>query len=135
MSFYARLQKTAIRLIERFGAQLRFESRVAFHDPVESKDEDAQATQHLAMGVVIESERSLVDGSRIEQGRKIVLLDAQKEPQTDWVFDADHAASLHGGGLYPGVSAGALKGKWSVAEIKAIDPAGVALLYEVQISR
>jgi hypothetical protein len=135
-AFYARLQQVALRLIGQYGLPLTFTERTIIYDAVQDKKTASNDTLITARGVLLDVGVSVIDGSRIESGRRVILLDTAKQPRMGWKLDADANGSIDAVGLFPGaVAGGSLSGVWTVVEIKTIAPGGVPLLYEVQVSK
>jgi len=133
--FYQRLQQTAIRLVGEYGLPMTFIESYRDYDPITDKAATTSSLTVTTNGVLLEVAQSLVDGSAIEKGRKVFILDPKEKPLMGWRFDAD-SIPVKSVSLFPGSfqSAG-MSGMWSVVEIKTIAPGGVPLLYEVQVSK
>lgn len=133
VSFYAAMAKAASRLVEEYGMEARWYSTDATFDPVTGKNTSSSDTAHLAQSVFVETDVSLVDGSRIESGRKVILMDGAQTPTTGWKLDADYTDGVPAAGSFPGAVSGGVRGRWTVVEVKEINPAGIPLLYELQV--
>ena len=102
-------------------------------DPVTGKNTSVSDVPHLVQSVLVETDVSLVDGSRIESGRKVILMDGAQTPTTGWKLDADYTDGVPAAGSFPGAISGGVRGRWTVVEVKEINPAGIPLLYELQV--
>ena len=102
-------------------------------DPVTGKNTGVSDVPHLVQSVFVETDVSLVDGSRIESGRKVILMDGSQTPTTGWKLDADYTGGVPAAGSFPGAISGGVRGRWTVVEVKEINPAGIPLLYELQV--
>lgn len=134
---YSKLAATATRLIDKFGRDLVFYENQAIHDPVTSTDTATSPLQHNTIGAVIDASESLIDGTRIGEGNKVVLLIPAIAPSKGWKLDLD-APSDAGStiGTFPGVvPTGGLAGLWAIAVVRELKPAGTVLLYEVELSK
>jgi hypothetical protein len=126
MNIYTRLQQTAMRLIKDYGEPVQWVSEVVTRNQVTRVVSDAVRTVHTVNSVRADSEKSFIDGSRIEAGRRVYLIAGDTPPAIGWrlagpEFIVDSVES------HPT--------DWAIVDIKEIKPAETALLYEVQVSK
>lgn len=126
MSFYQQLQATAARLIRDYGKPVQWVSEVATRNAVTRAVESSVRTVHTVNAVRADTEKSFVDGSRIESGRRVYLIAGDTPPAIGWRL---------AGPEYIVDTAESHYTDWAIIDIKEITPAGLPLLFEVQVAK
>jgi hypothetical protein len=116
-AFYTSIAATASRLMGRFGATVTAKrSDAAFINPVTGRRLRGSVSQLSAKGIVQRYKDSLIDGTRILDSDRLLILDNSFEPLLSDIF--------------------VIQGQeWSVISIKSSQPANVPLVYFVQVRR
>ncbi|QIQ65290.1 hypothetical protein 19_00015 [Pseudomonas phage Epa19] len=119
MGLYEELKADADALLQELGQEMVLvrPGTGQSHDPVTGAVSNAPDQQFYAFGVEIEYENKDVDGTIVKVGDKRVILQAVEPIQT-------------GDRLRYGLST-----SWSIVGWKAVAPAGLALIYELQVRR
>lgn len=125
MSFYQGLAATALKLITDKGQSVTWRRRTAgAYDPA-TASATVSVVESQCQGLILDyKERNLSGvatdgGSLVQRGDRKLLLAAQgmpgiPQPEDTFVVGSD---------------------TWSVVLVKSVDPAGVALIYEVQVRK
>ncbi|WP_257292211.1 hypothetical protein [Endozoicomonas sp. ONNA1] len=115
--FYSQSAATASRLIKQFGKQVilaRYGEKVC--DPITGACVSGEREELLFNGIISAVKLSQIDGVNIMQGDRMLLLDNSQVPEdTDKVL-----VSLE---------------EWQIINLEEVSPAGVAIVYRVQIRR
>lgn len=115
VALYTELSGTAAALIAEFGAPIPIERRTpADVDPVTGVTHPGFDQSYAPAGIVRDIPSSLIDGTTVQQGDRMLIIDASTEPRlTDRpLIDGE---------------------RWSVVRIDASKPAGVAIVYRLQV--
>lgn len=117
MEFYASLAATASRLLEKYGKAITFKRETAgSYDPVTGATVAGTITTHTPNGIFQTIRSDLIDGTRIQSGDKMFVIDSSFEPVlSDKV-----------------VISGA---DWSIQEVTPSQPADTTLVYFVLIRK
>ncbi|USN14405.1 hypothetical protein DONNERLITTCHEN_00040 [Janthinobacterium phage vB_JliS-Donnerlittchen] len=116
---YAALKANVDELLAEFGQQclLRRKQSPVTVDPVAGTVTGSGAQQFDVLGVVTDYSERVVDEQTIKRGDRLVYIQATERPA---IGDTFVEAS----------------GKvWAVVDFDAVDPAGTALLYSLQVRR
>jgi hypothetical protein len=115
---YAGLKVDVDELLEEFGTTHRLISSTAVvSDPVNGTVVPGGTTTTDVLAVIVDYEDKLVDGTTIRRGDRQALVQAVVEPKQGDTFREP------GGRV------------WSVEDVDAVNPAGLALLYTLQLRR
>lgn len=120
-AFYDRMAATALRLIERFGQTATLtEVTAGEYDPVTGIDSEPETLTQPGQVILLDytvQEAGIINaaGSLVQQGDKKILLAAKG---LAWV--PTMTTTVLAGGL-----------TWTIINIKATNPAGTPLIYEL----
>lgn len=114
--FYDNMAITAARLIGQFGLPINLKRTVGDGvDPVTGAETAGVETVYTPNGIFKEYDEKLIDGTRIQSGDRMLILDNTIEPIASDEIEID--------GNY-----------WNVVSpIKAKSPAGIPLVYIAQV--
>lgn len=117
-AFYDRMQATALRLIAKFGQQVTLTDVVpGVYDPATGETSAGSTTVQTPMAILQDSGAQYGNGDMIEIGDKKILIAAKGltiPPRlTSTVTGVDGVV-------------------WRIVNVKATNPAGTPLVYEVQ---
>lgn len=117
MSFYGEMAEVVLSMLKEFGKPVTVVRETdGVFDPVTGSNTPG-TTEHLKFNGVLKSyKQSLIDGSLIMQGDKLLVLDASHEPKK-----GDKVQSVDG--------------NWQIEFVDSMNPAGVPLAYKVQVRR
>ena len=116
MSFYDDMASTSSRLISRFGQIFMLVREVDSIDPVTGVNTEGATRRYQVNGLLKTYPDNLIDGTRIKHSDRLIILDAKLEPLlTDKIRIQNN--------------------DWNIENIKASSPAGVALVYFVQVRK
>lgn len=118
VEFYNEMAEVANELLEEFGAPVTTTRKSdGKRDPVTGETIQEPSTQSLeANGVLLEYEQRMIDGTNIQHGDKLLMLDNGFEPQSTDILN--HVGK-----------------DWQVVHILPQQPATVAVAYTVQVRR
>lgn len=115
--FYEELAETAHEIIEEFGMPIPLKRTTgASNNPVEGTNTPGTTQNFEPKGFALNYKNSLIDGTRIQSGDKLLLLDNSVEPKMADRFTFDGAA-------------------WKPIDIIKKAPAGIPIVYFVQVRR
>ena len=114
MSFYSNLATTATNLLTKFGQNIKFRDKQTY-DPVTGVASGG-GLDHVTIGLFQRIPNSIIDGTRIKTGDKLIVIDGSYAPTID-------QAVVIG------------SGEWSIEEIEEVNPAGTDLVYFVRIRK
>lgn len=116
--FYNELAELGIELLTEFGIPVTTTRKTGGSKNPVTGDVIAEPTieELEANGVLLEYEEQLIDGTNIRHGDKLLMLDNSFEPLQSDVLVHDGA-------------------KWQVASCKPTSPAGIPVVYMVQVRR
>jgi len=120
MSFdYAALKLEVDAILAEFGqdCQLRRGSGAPTVDPVAGTVTSGAAQVFPVVGVVVDYSEKLVDGETIKRGDRLVYIQATERPRVGDTF-------VEASGV-----------QWHVVDFDAVDPAGVAVVFSLQVRR
>lgn len=114
--FYTNMAATAARLIEQFGTPVNLKRTVGGSvDPVTGVETAGTETVYVPNGIFKEYDEKMIDGTRIQYGDRMLILDNTIEPIASDEIEIS--------GNY-----------WNVVSpIKAKSPAGIPLVYIAQV--
>jgi len=117
MGFYDGMAETAARLIEKFGADVVFQSTSAgTFDPVIGETVGAITSENTPKGIQKRYKSSQIDETRIKTGDKLFVIDNSYKP--------DMSDTVKVGTQY-----------WNIVDLEEVTPAGVPLVYFVQVRK
>lgn len=116
---YAALRVEVDKLLAEFGqqCQLRRAGAPVTVDPVAGTVSGAAEQSFDVVGVVVDYDEKLVDGATIMRGDRLVYVQAVERPRQGDTF-------VEASGV-----------QWSVVDFSAVDPAGVPVLFSLQVRR
>lgn len=114
---YAEMAATALEMIADFGAPAELVSKTQAYDPV-SGTASGSLNSFPCTAVVIDAEKSFIDGTLVQAGAQVALVAPQG------VSD-----------LKPGMTLKWQGADWMVMVAKTLAPAGVAVLHELQVKK
>lgn len=116
--FYNQMAGVARDLISRFGQEVKIirASQASQPDPVTGATQPGDVLEFYPQGVFRTYPANLIDGTRIKAGdREIILDDTERPRMTDKIeVDDEH---------------------WPIVDIQTAEPAGIPLVYFVQVRR
>lgn len=123
MTFYSEMADTAAELLAEFGQAVTLtESTPGTYDPAQSKPAAPDVTTQTAVGVVREYSSRSIDGTLIQAGDRLLIVgpkttagQALSEPTVESTL------TLADGSV------------WTVKRVEAMNPAGTALAYRLQL--
>lgn len=114
---YAKMAATAKRLLTRFGSTVQIKRTTGgTYDPITGATTPGTETTYEPKGVLTKYPDRLIDGTRILQSDRKLILDDTVEP------NASDKPVVQGE-------------EWTVQEISTISPAGTPIIYEVRVRR
>ncbi|URA07139.1 virion structural protein [Xanthomonas phage Mallos] len=114
---YAGLKLEVDELLAEFGTDCQIKRELpGTVDPVTGVPSGGNEQVTNVLGVLVSYEEKLVDGETIMRGDRQALVQATVEPLFGDTFVE-------------------LGGSWSVVNVQAVNPAGVALVYILQVRR
>lgn len=134
MSFYSDMAAMAAEMLAEFGTDIAI-TRIAHNfDPVANQPVSGGSQVLVVKGVFTAINKSLVDGTRISESERVVLIGPGIEPKTGDFLGMAQSVQAVGGA--PGVvlAAGAAL-PWTIKHIRAINPAGTPICYFVQVQQ
>jgi len=117
MTFYTEMAAVANDLLSEFGASITLKRTTpGTLDPVTGIESSASTANLTTTGIVKTYATKLIDGTRIQAGDRLLILDDTQVPDmTDQVLI---------GAEY-----------WNIIDIMPVDPAGTPLVYFVQVRK
>lgn len=117
MSFYDGMAQTARRLLGRFGAPVLItRESYAEIDPVSGREQCGFTEEFTPNGVFLNIDKRLIDGQRIQQGDRMLVIDDSLEPKAEDKVRVDVR-------------------DWHIMEINPVKPAGKTLCTFLRIRR
>lgn len=143
MTFYEEMAELAVELIAEFGAGVPFLNENNTVDFITGASTSSPEMVTL-QGVLIENDKSLVTGSRVEAGNKLILIDGKVQPEMSWKVRLDSSIPVVSGVAFapdvpwaPNVSfageGGVSTVAWTIERISPLKPASIVLLYEIEL--
>lgn len=116
MTFYTGLQSTAASLLTSYGRSLTFtRTTPGAYNPATGTTGAGTATEYTGYGAVLEYRNREVDGERILQGdRKIILQNVSTEPNINDVVPIDSES-------------------YTVLGVMSLNPAGTNVIYTLHV--
>lgn len=114
-AFYNKMAATATSLLTKFGQTMTL-SRVSgdAHDPILGTVSGGSTTTYSPIGLFSNYSDDMIDGTRIQQGDRLLILDNTVEPQSGDTIQVDG-------------------NEWNVIDWMAKKPSTVAIVYFVQL--
>lgn len=109
---YDDLAETVTDLLTEFGQAITLSRYSATFNSVTGKDSAASTASLTTVGVWQSIRAELIDGSRIQAGDKLLIIDASVTPAMGDKVDG-----------------------WQIVDITTINPAGTALAYRLQVRK
>jgi hypothetical protein len=136
MTFYADMADTATDLLTEFGQEVTITRPSLNFDPVTNKPTSGGTVNNTTVGLFTNIDRSLVDGTRIQDTERVMVIDASFAPRMGDLVDVYGAVAAESVGAAPGIilSAGQAVA-WTIVAIREINPAGTPVCYFVQVRR
>jgi len=136
MTFYADMADTATDLLTEFGQEVTITRPSLNFDPVTNKPTSGGTVNNTTVGLFTNIDRSLVDGTRIQDTERVMVIDASFAPRMGDLVDVSGAVVAESVGAAPGIilSAGQALA-WTIVAIRDINPAGTPVCYFVQVRR
>lgn len=136
MTFYADMADTATDLLTEFGQEVTITRPSLNFDPVTNKPTSGGTVNNTTVGLFTNIDRSLVDGTRIQDTERVMVIDASFAPRMGDLVDVSGAVVAESVGAAPGIilSAGQAVA-WTIVAIREINPAGTPVCYFVQVRR
>jgi len=117
MGFYDGMAETAAKLIGKFGADVVFQSTSAgTFDPVIGETVGAITNETTTKGIQKRYSAALIDDTRIKSGDKLFVVDDSYKPL---MSDKIKISTEY----------------WNIINIEEVTPAGVSLVYFVQVRK
>lgn len=114
---YAKMAATARRLLTRFGSTVDIVRETGGgYDPVTGTTTPGTETTYQPKGVLLKYPDRLIDGTRILQSDRRLILDDTVNP------NASDKPVVQGE-------------EWNIQDIATISPAGTPIIYEVQVRK
>jgi len=136
MTFYADMADTATDLLTEFGQEVTITRPSLNFDPVTNKPTSGGTVNNTTVGLFTNIDRSLVDGTRIQDTERVMVIDASFAPRMGDLVDVSGAVVAESVGAAPGIilSEGQAVA-WTIVAIRDINPAGTPVCYFVQVRR
>lgn len=136
MTFYSEMADTATELLTEFGQEITITRPSLNFDPVANKPTSGGTVNNTTVGLFTNIDRSLVDGTRIQDTERVMVIDASFAPRMGDLVDVSGAVAAESVGAAPGIilSAGQAVA-WTIVAIRDINPAGTPVCYFVQVRR
>lgn len=136
MTFYSEMADTATELLTEFGQKITITRPSLNFDPVTNKPTSGGTVNNTTVGLFTNIDRSLVDGTRIQDIERVMVIDASFAPRMGDLVDVSGAVVAESVGAAPGIilSAGQAVA-WTIVAIREINPAGTPVCYFVQVRR
>lgn len=116
-AFYNRMASVATRLLTKFGATVTVSRTTGeTYDEIAETMSGGSVTTYSPKGLLVEYDDSLIDGTRIQKGDKMAILDNTVKPASDDLLTVDEE-------------------QWNVVRWKTIKPSTVAVVYFVQVRK
>jgi hypothetical protein len=116
-SFYSSLASRAEKLIAKYGQTVTLtRANAGAVDPVTGAASSAASTVLTTKGVIIDYSEGIANGVNILMGDNRVLLSSKVEPKNDDVVTVSN-------------------GSYKVISVKILSPAGIVVMYELQVRR
>jgi len=136
MTFYADMATTATELLTEFGQDIVITRPSLNFDPVTNKPISGGTVNNTTVGMFTTINRSLVDGTRIQDTERVMVIDSSFAPRMGDLVDVSGAVAAENVGAAPGtiLSAGQAVA-WTIVAIRDINPAGTPVCYFIQVRR
>lgn len=136
MTFYSDMAATATDLLTEFGRSINLTRQSLNFDPIQNKPTSGGTQNLTTVGMFTSIKRGLVDGTRIQDKERIMVLDASVEPRMGDLLDVSGLVAAENVGAAPGVIlSNGQAVAWTITAIKEISPAGTPICYFVQVQR
>ena len=136
MTFYAEMATMATELLTEFGRSIVLTRPSLNFSNITNKPVSGGTTNLTTIGAFTNIKRSLVDGARIQDAERVMVIDASTEPRMGDLLDVSGLVAVEAVGAAPGtiLSAGQAVA-WTIVAIREINPAGTPICYFVQVRR
>lgn len=136
MTFYDEMASMATELLTEFGQEIVLTRPSLNFSNITNKPVSGGTTNLTTIGVFTNIDRSLVDGTRIQDTDRVMVIDASVSPRMGDLLDVSGTVTTESVGAAPGIilSPGQAL-SWTIVAIKDINPAGTPICYFVQVRR
>jgi len=114
--FYNRLANTATRLIIKYGQSLLLVRSGNSVDPVTGVATSGSGISYKIMGILQTYPDNLIDGTRIKQSDRLVIIDGSIAPLLTDKIKVENQ-------------------EWNIESLKTSNPAGTKLVHFIQVRR
>lgn len=136
MTFYDEMASMATELLTEFGQEIVLTRPSLNFSNITNKPVSGGTTNLTTIGVFTNIDRSLVDGTRIQDTERVMVIDASVSPRMGDLLGVSGMVTPESVGAAPGIilSPGQAL-SWTIVAIKDINPAGTPICYFVQVRR
>lgn len=129
----------ATELLQEFGQVITIKRQHPNFDDITNKPTSNSVTTHLTNGCFVNQKDKTINGSRIESGEKLIVIDSTVEPQFNDLIDVNADPDNTEDGAVVGASSsvilGALAGSWTIVDIEVVAPASEPICYFLKVKR
>jgi len=136
MTFYDEMASMATELLTEFGQEIVLTRPSLNFSNITNKPVSGGTINLTTIGVFTNIDRSLVDGTRIQDTDRVMVIDASVSPRMGDLLDVSGMVTTESVGAAPGIilSPGQAL-SWTIVAIKDVNPAGTPICYFVQVRR
>lgn len=136
MTFYSEMADTATDMLTEFGQSIVITRPSLNFSNITNKPVSGGTVSLATVGLFTKIDRSLVDGTRIQDTDRVMVIDASVSPRMGDLLDVSGMVTPESVGAAPGIilSPGQAL-SWTIVAIKDINPAGTPICYFVQVRR
>lgn len=136
MTFYSEMADTATDMLTEFGQSIVITRPSLNFSNITNKPVSGGTVSLATVGLFTKIDRSLVDGTRIQDTDRVMVIDASVSPRMGDLLDVSGMVTPESVGAAPGIilSPGQAL-SWTIVAIKDINPAGTPVCYFVQVRR
>lgn len=127
---------TATDMLTEFGQSIVITRPSLNFSNITNKPVSGGTVSLATVGLFTKIDRSLVDGTRIQDTDRVMVIDASVSPRMGDLLDVSGMVTPESVGAAPGIilSPGQAL-SWTIVAIKDINPAGTPVCYFVQVRR
>jgi len=136
VTFYDEMASMATELLTEFGQEIVLTRPSLNFSNITNKPISGGKTNLTTICVLTNRDRSLVDGTRIQDTDRVMVIDASVSPRMGDLLDVSGMVTTESVGAAPGIilSPGQAL-SWTIVAIKDVNPAGTPICYFVQVRR